>query len=210
MNMNFDKNELIPVIIQHAITNKVLMLGYMNQEALDKTLDEGIVTFFSRSRQRHWTKGETSGNFLKVVNIHPDCDQDSLLIQVMPAGPVCHTGTESCFGIEGTKGFLYNLESIIRDRIMQQSEASYTAKLFRKGINAIAQKVGEEAVEVVIAAKDDNQALFEGEVADLLYHLLLLCCIKGSSLESVEGVLQKRSVLPAKTTVQESPNLQKE
>ena len=210
MNMNFDKNELIPAIIQHATTNKVLILGYMNQEALNKTLDEGMVTFFSRSRQRLWTKGETSGNFLKVVNIHPDCDQDSLLIQVLPAGPVCHTGTESCFGIEGTKGFLYGLESIIRDRIMQQSDASYTARLFRMGINAIAQKVGEEAVEVVIAAKDDNQTLFEGEVADLLYHLLLLCYIKGSSLESVESVLQQRSVSSAKTSAQASSESQKE
>ncbi len=206
MYLNFEKNELLPVIIQHAQTGKVLMLAYMNQEALDKTLDEGIVTFFSRSRQQLWTKGETSGNFLKVVSLHPDCDQDSLLIQVLPTGPVCHTGTESCFGIESTKGFLYNLESIIRDRIIHQNDESYTARMFRKGINAIAQKVGEEAVEVVIAAKDDNKSLFEEEAADLIFHLLLLCVIRGSSLESVENVLQKRSVAPRKDSANSSPD----
>jgi phosphoribosyl-ATP pyrophosphohydrolase/phosphoribosyl-AMP cyclohydrolase len=153
---------------------------------------EKKVTFYSRSKERLWTKGETSGNFLYVTDIHPDCDNDAILIRVDPAGPVCHTGTTSCFGDSSAKGFLYKLENIIYQRIEENAEESYTNRLFKKGINKVAQKVGEEAVELVIEAKDDNDELFMGEAADLLYHFLILLRAKNKSIEDVEQVLASR------------------
>jgi len=193
MNINFDKeNGLVPAVIQDNTTLQVLMVGYMNEEAYLKTVSEGRVTFFSRSRQRLWTKGETSGNFLTVIKILPDCDNDALLISVMPAGPVCHLGTYSCFGNMETTGFLYKLEKIISERIDEDASDSYTNKLYRKGINKIAQKVGEEAVELVIEAKDDNIDLFKNEAADLLYHLLVLLKAKSTNLPEIEEVLSGR------------------
>ncbi len=193
MNINFDKeNGLVPAVIQDSSSLQVLMVGYMNEEAWLKTVSEGRVTFFSRSRQRLWTKGETSGNFLTVTEILPDCDNDALLIRVIPAGPVCHLGTYSCFGDMETRGFLYRLEKIISSRIDEDASDSYTNKLFRKGINKIAQKVGEEAVELVIEAKDDNIDLFKNEAADLLYHLLVLLKAKSTTLQEIEEVLSGR------------------
>ncbi len=185
-------NGLVPVVIQDYNTLQVLMVGYMNEEALNKTIEEKKVTFFSRSRNRLWTKGETSGNWLYVSEIISDCDNDSVLIKVSPAGPVCHTGSTSCFGEETAKGFIYELGSIINSRIDQNAEGSYTNRLFRKGINKVAQKVGEEAVELVIESKDNNNELFMNEAADLLYHLLILLRAKGISLQDVEEVLKKR------------------
>ncbi len=193
--LNFDAaSGLIPAIIQDASTNKVLMLGYMNQEAFDKTQKEQIVTFYSRSKQRLWTKGETSGNFLKVKEILLDCDKDALLIKVNPVGAVCHTGSDTCFNEvnQGKVAFLQHLQEIIRQRKLQASENSYTSKLFAKGINKIAQKVGEEAVELVIEAKDENMHLFKNEAADLLFHFLVLLEAKNSSLDEVIDVLQER------------------
>lgn len=193
MNIDFKKGEgLVPAVIQDSCTMQVLMVGYMNEEAYSKTVSEGRVTFFSRSRQRLWTKGETSGNFLTVKEILPDCDSDALLIRVEPAGPVCHTGTNSCFGDRETKGFLYRLEKIIGERISENAADSYTNKLFHKGINKIAQKVGEEAVELVIEAKDDNIDLFRNEAADLLYHLLVLLRARSTTLSEIEEVLSQR------------------
>jgi phosphoribosyl-ATP pyrophosphohydrolase/phosphoribosyl-AMP cyclohydrolase len=193
MNVNFKKGDgLVPAIIQDTTTMQVLMVGYMNEEAYNKTISEGRVTFFSRSRQRLWTKGETSGNFLTVKEILPDCDNDALLIRVDPAGPVCHTGSTSCFGDTGAKGFLYRLEKIISDRISENAADSYTNKLFHRGINKIAQKVGEEAVELVIEAKDDNIELFRNEAADLLYHLLVLLRARSTTLSEIEEVLSLR------------------
>ena len=168
------------------------MVGYMNEEALSKTEKEGKVTFFSRSKNRLWTKGETSGNFLFVKEILPDCDNDSILIKVDPAGPVCHTGSRSCFGEVPSKGFLYKLEQIINQRIDDNIEESYTNKIFRKGINKAAQKVGEEAVELIIEAKDDNIDLFKNEAADLLYHFLILLKMKGTSISEIEECLSSR------------------
>jgi phosphoribosyl-AMP cyclohydrolase / phosphoribosyl-ATP pyrophosphohydrolase len=191
--IDFSKgNGLVPVVIQDNNTLQVLMVGYMNEEALSKTRNERKVTFFSRSKNRLWTKGETSGNFLYVEDISPDCDNDSILIKVNPAGPVCHTGNTSCFGGETSKGFVYNLERIIYQRINNNIEDSYTNRLYKKGINKVAQKVGEEAVELVIESKDNNIDLFKNEAADLLYHLLILLKAKDVSLESVEEVLKKR------------------
>lgn len=191
--VDFSKgNGLVPVIIQDCETLQVLMLGYMNQEALAQTRQEGKVTFFSRSKNRLWTKGETSGNFLFVKEILPDCDSDSLLIKVSPAGPTCHNGTNSCFGADTSKGFLYHLESVINQRIDDDEQDSYTNKLYKKGINKVAQKVGEEAVELVIESKDNNDNLFKNEAADLLYHLLVLLKAKGTSLEDIELVLRER------------------
>jgi len=191
--IDFNKgNGLVPVVIQDNDTLQVLMVGYMNKEALKKTIKENIVTFFSRSKDRLWTKGETSGNYLHVKEISSDCDNDAILIKVDPAGPVCHTGDTSCFGDTTSKGFMYKLEQVIDKRIKDNSEESYTNKLFRKGINKIAQKVGEEAVELVIEAKDNNIDLFKNEAADLMYHLLVLLKIKGVTLESIEGVLKER------------------
>ena len=193
MNIDFAKgNGIVPVVIQDNNTLQVLMVGYMNEEAYIKTSEEKKVTFFSRSKNRLWTKGETSGNYLYVEEVLTDCDNDSLLIKVNPAGPICHTGSISCFGNENAKGFIYKLEHIIDQRIKNDTEGSYTNKLYKKGINKVAQKVGEEAVELVIEAKDENIELFKNEAADLLYHLLILLKIKGVTLESIEGVLKER------------------
>ena len=195
MTLRFDKNTgLIPAIIQDSRTNTVLMLGYMDQEAYDKTLDTGRVTFFSRSKNRLWTKGEESGNFLELVEIKNDCDQDTLLIRVKPMGPTCHKGTDTCWGESNTSdfGFLSQLEQVIDDRRKKSPEESYVASLFDKGINKIAQKVGEEAVEVVIEAKDDSKELFLNESADLLFHYLILLKAKGYSLSDVVAILEQR------------------
>ena len=193
MNIDFQKNEgLVPVVIQNTSTLQVLMLGYMNEEALEKTRAEGKVTFFSRSRQQLWTKGETSGNFLIVDEIQVDCDNDTLLIKVYPQGPTCHTGSTSCFKEETPKGFLYELEKVIEQRIAENPEGSYTARLFSRGVNKVAQKVGEEAVELVIEAKDDNIDLFKNEAADLLYHFLILLKTKDLKLQDIEAVLKER------------------
>ena len=195
MEIKYNSEGLIPAIIQDTTTKTVLMLGYMNAEALSKTLETNKVTFFSRSKQRLWTKGEESGHFLTLNSIKNDCDNDSLLIQATPEGPTCHKGTDSCWGeskVE-TYGFLSQLESIITDRKENaNSQTSYVSELFEKGINKIAQKVGEEAVEVVIEAKDDNDDLFLNESADLLFHYLILLQAKGFKLESVEEVLKSR------------------
>ena len=193
INIDFKKGDgLVPAIIQDSNTLQVLMVGYMNEEAYEQTVREGKVTFFSRSKNRLWTKGETSGNFLIVKEITTDCDNDALLVMVDPAGPVCHTGRLSCFGEEVSKGFVYRLENIITQRIDGNAEGSYTNKLFKKGINKIAQKVGEEAVELVIEAKDDNIDLFRNEAADLLYHFLILLKKKNVAFEDVEEVLRER------------------
>jgi len=197
MNINFNKNNdgLIPAIIQDATTKNVLMLGYMNQEAFDKTIETNQVTFFSRTKNRLWTKGEESGHFLNVVSIQNDCDQDTLLIQVNPVGPTCHKGTDTCWGEknDATFGFLSQLEDVIKSRREAgNSEKSYVASLFEKGINKIAQKVGEEAIEVVIEAKDDNDELFVNESADLLFHYLILLQAKGFTLKDIVKVLEGR------------------
>jgi len=181
------------VIIQNSMTLQVLMLGYMNEEALKKTKEEARVTFFSRSKNRLWTKGEESGNFLFVKEILEDCDGDTILIMVDPVGPTCHKGSTSCFNTETAKGFIYELEKTINQRIDENIEGSYTNELFRKGINKLAQKVGEEAVELVIESKDDNGELFVNEAADLLYHLLILLKAKGFSFEDIEEELKERS-----------------
>ncbi len=194
--IDFEKgNGLVPVIVQDDVSRQVLMLGYMNEAALHKTREEGRVTFFSRSKNRLWTKGETSSNFLKVQSIQVDCDHDTILVMARPDGPVCHTGSYSCFGAApDAKGFLYRLQDTIGQRIDQNDLNSYTNKLYRKGINKVAQKVGEEAVELVIEAKDDNADLFQNEAADLLYHFLILLKAKNMRLEDIESVLQKRSM----------------
>lgn len=195
MSIDFDKNGgLVPAIIQDVATEKVLMLGFMNQEALDKTRQEKVVTFYSRTKKRLWTKGETSGKFLHVVSITVDCDQDTLLIKARPEGPVCHTGADTCFNEknEGKAAFLTHLKEVIRNRKLNPSEGSYTASLFKKGINKVAQKVGEEAVELVIEAKDTNDELFKGEAADLLFHFLVLLEHKNIDLDEVITVLQNR------------------
>lgn len=194
MNIDFTKgNGLVPVIVQNNATLQVLMLGYMNKEAFTKTQNEKKVTFYSRSKNRLWTKGEKSGNFLWVKSMLLDCDNDTLLIQVTPEGPTCHKGTTTCFADETSKGFVYELERIISDRIDNNIETSYTNKLYKKGINKVAQKVGEEAVEVVIEAKDNNDALFVSESADLLYHYLILLKAKGFSLTDIEQELKNRN-----------------
>lgn len=197
MKIDFTKNtdNLIPAIIQDNETKTVLMLGYMNQEALDKTLETQKVTFFSRSKNRLWTKGEESGNFLNLVSIKNDCDNDTLLIQVNPVGPTCHTGSDTCWqeGNNPNYSFLSKLENTIQERKENAtSEKSYVASLFEKGINKIAQKVGEEAVEVVIEAKDNNNDLFLSESADLLFHYLILLQAKGFKLNDVVEVLKNR------------------
>jgi phosphoribosyl-ATP pyrophosphohydrolase/phosphoribosyl-AMP cyclohydrolase len=197
MHIDFSKtNGLVPVIIQNYQNQQVLMLGYMNEEAFTKTQAEGKVTFFSRSKNRLWTKGETSGNFLFVKDILIDCDNDTVLIKADPMGPTCHTGSTTCFKEETARGFLYELQQTIAQRIADNDMESYTNKLYRKGINKVAQKVGEEAVELVIEAKDDNEDLFKNEAADLLYHLLILLKIKNVKLEEVELVLKNRVNLP--------------
>jgi phosphoribosyl-AMP cyclohydrolase / phosphoribosyl-ATP pyrophosphohydrolase len=184
---------LVPTIVQDATTNVVLMLGFMDKAALDKTYELGKVTFFSRSKQRLWTKGEESGNFLLVQEVLIDCDKDTLLVKAKPVGPVCHTGAATCFDeTNQAPGFLPQLEAIIADRKNNPTESSYTASLFAKGINKIAQKVGEEAVELVIEAKDDNSELFKNEAADLLFHYLILLQAKGYTLGDIEAVLRER------------------
>lgn len=198
MKIDFTKNTdgLIPAIIQDNETKNVLMLGYMNQEALNKTLVTNKVTFFSRSKNRLWTKGEESGNFLKIVSIKNDCDNDTLLIQVNPVGPTCHTGSDTCWQEENSQdyGFISKLEKTIQNRKENaNSEKSYVASLFEKGINKIAQKVGEEAIEVVIEAKDSNDDLFLSESADLLFHYLILLQAKGFYLNDVVAVLKSRN-----------------
>lgn len=182
----------MPVIIQHDLSQQVLMLGYMNEEAFNKTQTEGKVTFFSRSQNRLWTKGETSGNYLLVKDMHIDCDQDTLLIKVIPVGPTCHTGQYSCFEPETEKGFLYKLQNLIQNTKENPRKRSYTSKLFRKGINKISQKFGEEAVEVIIEAKDKDDEKFINETADLMYHFLVLLTQKGKDLSDVEKVLLER------------------
>lgn len=193
-HLDFDKsNGLIPAVVQDADTGKVLMLGYMDQAALDQTRQTGLVTFFSRSKNRLWTKGESSGNFLHLVDIREDCDNDTLLVSAKPVGPVCHTGSDTCFDeVNQHHNFLQVLEQIILDRKNHPAEDSYTARLLNKGINKVAQKVGEEAVELVIEAKDDNRDLFLNEAADLLYHYLVLLVAKGHTLAEVLEILASR------------------
>lgn len=198
--MDFKKlGGLIPAIIQDATTDTVLMLGFMNEEALEKTRKEGKVTFFSRTKNRLWTKGEESGNFLHVVEILEDCDKDTVLIKANPAGPVCHTGSDTCFDekninsgkIEGID-FINTLQQLIHTRKAEMPEGSYTTSLFNEGINKIAQKVGEEAVELIIEAKDNNDELFLNEAADLVYHLLVLLTAKGKDIKDVNSILEQR------------------
>ena len=199
MEIDFRKgNGLVPAIVQDAITGKVLMLGYMNEDAYRITKEKGLVTFFSRSRNVLWTKGETSGNYLKLRDMLIDCDKDTILVKAIPSGPVCHTGSDTCFGesnrpqdAEGDS-FLFYLQGVIEDRKAHPQEGSYTNKLFSRGINRIAQKVGEEATELIIEAKDDNKELFLGEAADLMYHYLVLLVQKGYSLSEVIDVLKSR------------------
>ena len=200
MKIDFNKSPdgLVPAIVQDADTLKVLMLGYMNQDALDRSLDLKKVTFFSRSKNRLWTKGEESGNFLVWVDHRLDCDRDALLIRARPEGPTCHTGADTCWAEENqaSYGFLSRLEKTIESRREGQNEESYVYRLFNKGLNKIAQKVGEEAVEVVIEAKDDNQKLFLDESADLLFHYLMLLQAKGFRLEDIVKVLESRHKEP--------------
>lgn len=196
MKPDFKKlNGLVPAVIQDAETLRVLMLGFMNEEAFTKTVAENRVTFFSRTKNRLWTKGEESGNFLNVVSITTDCDNDSLLIKVKPVGPVCHTGTDTCWGEvnqANSLAFLTGLEQVIATRKQNPEDGSYTSSLFKKGINKIAQKVGEEATEVIIEAKDNNDELFLNEAADLLFHYLILLQAKDKRLSDVINVLEKR------------------
>lgn len=195
--MDFNKSEegLIPAIVQDAETKNVLMLGYMNEEAYNKTLESKKVTFYSRSRKRLWTKGEESGNYLHLVTISLDCDEDTFLVNVIPEGPTCHKGTDTCWGAtnKAEYGFLTTLEKVISERKENTENAnSYIASLFREGINKIAQKVGEEAVEVIIEAKDNNEPLFLNESADLLFHYLVLLQAKNTSLNEVVRILKAR------------------
>ena len=196
MELNFSKTKdgLIPVIIQDSISKTVLMLGYMNDEAIRKTKKTGNVTFYSRTKKRLWTKGEESGNFLRLVNMKVDCDNDTILIYVKPEGPTCHLGTDSCWGEKNLSkfGYLSQLEEIIAERKKDDKKNSYVASLFREGINKIAQKVGEEATETIIEAKDENKQLFLNESADLLFHYLILLQAKGFRLSDVEKVLLTR------------------
>lgn len=197
MKIDFTKNNdgLVPAIIQDATTNNVLMLGYMNQEAYHKTLETQRVTFFSRSKNRLWTKGEESGNFLQLVSVKVDCDNDALLVKANPAGPTCHKGSDTCWNEENTPsyGFLSTLEQVIKQRKTNaNAKESYVASLFDKGINKIAQKVGEEAVETIIEAKDNDELLFLNESADLLFHYLILLQAKGFTLNDVVKILQGR------------------
>jgi phosphoribosyl-AMP cyclohydrolase / phosphoribosyl-ATP pyrophosphohydrolase len=195
MNIDFKKysDGLAPAVIQDSITHRVLMLGFMNEEALKKTMSEGKVTFYSRSKKRLWTKGEESGHHLLVKEILSDCDNDSLLIKARPLGPTCHTGADTCWSERNhSEDFLYYLEDIINLRKKSQDEKSYVRQLFNSGINKIAQKVGEEAVELVIESKDNNEQLFLNEAADLLFHYLVLLNAKGHNLQAVVDVLQSR------------------
>jgi len=197
MTLDFSKlNGLIPAIIQDNSTLRVLMLGFMNEEAVEKTLESGYVTFYSRTKKRLWTKGEESGNFLRLVSILEDCDSDTLLIKADPVGPVCHTGNDTCFNEPNLKykqvEFILTLQQLINERRVNLPEGSYTTKLFREGVNKIAQKVGEEAVELIIEAKDDNNELFLNEAADLIYHFLVLLSAKDFDFSDVVKVLEER------------------
>lgn len=195
MKIDFAKdNGLVPAVIQDSVTGKVLMVAFMNEEAYNKTVEEKKVTFFSRSKNRSWTKGETSGNFLHVNEILLDCDKDALLIKVQPKGPTCHTGADTCWDEinTGKVFFLDHLKNVIKQRKLDPSEKSYTSSLFKKGTNKVAQKVGEEAVELVIEAMDNNKDLFIGEAADLLFHYLVLLEHKGIDFDEVISVLQER------------------
>lgn len=197
MNLDFSKNKdgLIPAIIQDNTTHKVLMLGYLNKESLSLTLSKDIVHFYSRTKQRIWKKGEESGNELKVVSLKEDCDNDTILIKVNPVGPVCHKGDDTCFEDSNVSNdFITKLENIIQDRKINPSDSSYVSSLFKKGTNKIAQKVGEEAVELVIEAKDDNDDLFLNESADLLFHYLILLQEKGYKMNDVISVLKERNL----------------
>ncbi|HLT73508.1 MAG TPA: bifunctional phosphoribosyl-AMP cyclohydrolase/phosphoribosyl-ATP diphosphatase HisIE [Ohtaekwangia sp.] len=198
LNIDFSKLDgLVPCVVQDAQTKVVLMVGFMNQEAFEKTILEKRVTFYSRSKQRLWTKGETSGNFLEVVEIRPDCDNDTLLIKANPAGPVCHTGAHTCFNEDNNEWTLEALQQLILERKANPVAGSYTNKLIDSGINKVAQKVGEEAVELIIEAKDSNRDLFLGEAADLMYHYLVLLAAKDYTLSDVLKVLQSRHQKPA-------------
>jgi phosphoribosyl-AMP cyclohydrolase / phosphoribosyl-ATP pyrophosphohydrolase len=195
MNINFQKyaDGLVPTIVQDSRTQKVLMLGFMNADSFELTQTTGKTTFYSRSRQRLWTKGETSGNFLEVHEIRTDCDSDTILIKAAPSGPVCHTGADTCFGEKNEhEDFLFRLEEIIKERKVNAKESSYTSSLFAKGLNKITQKVGEEAVELIIEAKDSDDELFKSEAADLLYHLLVLFAAKDVELQAVLEALKAR------------------
>lgn len=199
MPVDFAKgNGLVPAIVQDAVTRRVLMLGYMNEEALHITKERGLVTFWSRSRQKLWTKGETSGNYLQVREILEDCDGDTLLVKAIPTGPVCHTGADTCFDEDNNPSevssaeFLFYLEEVIQDRREYPVEGSYTNHLFSRGLNKIAQKVGEEAVELIIESKDDNKSLFLGEAADLMYHFMVLLAQKNVQFSEVIDVLKGR------------------
>jgi phosphoribosyl-ATP pyrophosphohydrolase/phosphoribosyl-AMP cyclohydrolase len=195
MKLDFNKmGGLLPAIIQDARSQRVLMLGFMNSEAFEKTRKEGRVTFYSRTKERLWTKGEESGHFLNVVDITPDCDKDSLLVRVHAEGPACHTGEVSCFGVEVDEGldFIADLQEILRSRKEEMPEGSYTAKLFSNGVNKIAKKLGEEAVELVIEAKDSNDERLLEEAADLLFHMMVLLTERGYGMEDVAGVLKGR------------------
>jgi len=195
MDINFKKytDGLVPVIIQDHETQKVLMLGFMNEEAFNRTMDEGKVTFYSRSKKRLWTKGEESSNLLLVKHIAIDCDNDTLLIKAEPLGPVCHTGADTCWNEKNRKeDFLSYLEEVIETRKKSDDESSYVRHIFQQGINKIAQKVGEESVELILEAKDNDEQLFLGEASDLLFHYLLLLNAKGYNLQDVIGVLKKR------------------
>jgi phosphoribosyl-AMP cyclohydrolase / phosphoribosyl-ATP pyrophosphohydrolase len=193
MNIDFDKtNGLVPVVIQDEQTLEVLMLGYMNEEAYQKTVQENIVTFFSRSKNRLWTKGETSNNFLHVKSIHLDCDNDTLLIKVKPYGPTCHTGSRNCFQTEYNQNFILELENIVADRYANPKEGSYVNKLQKKGLNKIAQKVGEEGVETVIAALAETETDLINEASDLVFHLIVLLKEKGLNLERIAKNLEER------------------
>jgi len=194
MTIDFKKGDgLVPVIVQNNNTLQVLMLGYMNDEAFQKTKAENKITFYSRSKNRLWTKGEESGNFLFVKSIEVDCDNDTILIKADPLGPTCHKGTTTCFDNETSRGFLYELEQTISQRIDDNDKSSYTNQLYRRGINKVAQKVGEEAVELIIEAKDNDTNLFKNEAADLMYHYLILLKAKGYTIEDIETVLKDRA-----------------
>ncbi len=196
MNIDFNKEGgLVPVVVQDWVTNKVLMLGYMNEEAYNKTQEEEKVTFYSRSKKRLWTKGETTGNFLILKEIKADCDRDALLVKAEPVGPTCHTGADTCWDENNQSRvyFLDYLKNLIRERRVNPDPASYTSSLFGKGINKVAQKVGEEAVELVIEAKDNNVDLFKNEAADLLFHYLVLLEAKGIDLDEIIEVLRERN-----------------
>ena len=193
-DFNFSKlaDSLLPVIVQDAVTLKVLMLGYMNREAFDRTVETGHVTFWSRTRRKLWTKGETSGHYLELVEMYPDCDSDALLIKANPIGPTCHRGTAACFDTPDSEGFIRRLGEIVDKRKREMPEDSYTTRLFIKGVKAISKKVGEEAAEAVIEAVDGNRSRFIYEAGDLIFHLLVLCRQMGISLSDLESELSLR------------------